>query len=765
MTEMKKVGVIGAGVMGSGIAAHLANAGIEVVLLDMERKFAADGIAKQVKSGGFMDPAFAERVTPGSTADDIGLLSDADWIIEAVAERLDVKQALYRAVDAVRKPGSIVSSNTSTIPLSTLVGGLPESFGRDFLIAHFFNPPRHMRLLELVRSPLTRPEAIAAVRNFADHRLGKAVVDCNDAPGFIGNRIGTYWMAVAMNEAISLGLDVEEADAVIGKPFGIPSTGIFGLLDLVGIDLMATILHTLQRALPESDAFQDVPAEPPLLTRMIAENRLGRKSGAGFVKLSADRKSREVTDLASGDYRQQRAVSSASLEASKGDAKALMQHDGVGGRYAAIVMEKTLAYAASLVPEITGTPDAVDEAMRTGYGWRQGPFELIDRLGAGWLADRLATRRLVVPAYLALAAQKGGFYSAADGKRMALGPDGAYRPVAVGDGVLTIAALALATTPVQAGKAAKLWDLGDGVAGLEFRTKMNTFSPTLLEEIDEAIERTKGSFRALVIGGDTPLFSAGADLRTFLETVETGGREALGRFLDQGHGAFRRIKYAPFPVVGAAAGLAFGGGCEILLHCDAIQAHAELSIGLVETRIGVIPGWGGCKEMLLRFSTMKGRAQEPVAPALAAFRLIAPATVSTSAFDARNLGFLRPSDGITMNRDRLLGDAKRKALELAADYTVPEPRLVALSGLSGASAIGTILDDEALSGRLTAHDRVVGETLASVLTGGPTADSSTPADEDAILALEREAFIDLLSTPATVARVRHMLDTGKPLRN
>lgn len=765
MTTITKVGVIGAGVMGSGIAAHLANAGAEVVLLDMERKFAADGIAKQIKSGGFMDPAFASRIAPGSTADDIALLADADWIIEAVAERLDIKQTLYRAIDAVRKPDSIVSSNTSTIPLSTLVDGLPETFARDFLIAHFFNPPRHMRLLELVRGPLTRPDALATVRDFADRKLGKAVVHCNDTPGFIGNRIGTYWMAVAMNEAITLRLDVEEADAVIGKPFGIPSTGIFGLLDLVGIDLMATILHTLQRALPESDAFQAFPAEPPLLTRMIAENRIGRKSGAGFVKLSTDRKSREITDLATGDYRPQRAVTSASLEASKGQAKALMEHDGPGGRYAAIVMEKTLAYAASLVPEITGTPDAIDEAMRTGYGWKQGPFELIDRLGAGWLADRISARSLAVPAYLALAAEKGGFYSVADGKRLALGPDGNYRPVAVSDGVVTVASLSLASRPVQSGSAANLWDLGDGVAGLEFRTKMNTFSAALLDQIDEAVERTGRDFRALVIGSDAPFFSAGADLRTFLETVETGGREALGRFVDQGHNTFRRIKYAPFPVVGAAAGLSLGGGCEILLHCDAIQAYTELSIGLVETRIGVIPGWGGCKEMLLRLSTMMDRPQGPIAPALAAFDIIAPAKVSVSAYDARNLGFLNASDGITMNRDRLLGDAKRKALELAANYTAPEPRLFALSGPSGASAIHNILDSEALAGRLTAHDRVVGERLALVLTGGPNADPAKPVNEDTVLALEREAFLDLLSTPATIARVRHMLDTGKPLRN
>jgi 3-hydroxyacyl-CoA dehydrogenase len=765
MGSISKVGVIGAGVMGSGIAAHFANAGAEVVLLDVERRFAEDGVSKQIKAGGFMDPAFADRVTPGSTAANMSLLADADWIIEAVAERLDVKQSLYRAVDAVRKPGSIVSSNTSTIPLSTLVGGLPESFARDFLIAHFFNPPRHMRLLELVRGASTRAEAVAAVREFADRGLGKAVVDCNDTPGFIGNRVGTYWMAVAMNEAISRGLDPEEADAVIGKPFGIPSTGIFGLLDLVGIDLMVTILRTIKSALPAGDAFQSYPAEPPLLTRMIAENRIGRKSGAGFVKLSQDRKSRLVTDLQSGEYRPQRNVSSASLEASKGDAAALMADNGPGGRYAAVVMRKTLAYAVSLVPEIADGPDAVDEAMRSGYGWKQGPFELIDRLGAGWLADQLRAHGEPVPAYLELAAARGGFYTVADRRRMALLPNGEHRPLAIAKGVLTVAALSLSSKPVLSGGVANLWDLGDGVAGLEFRTKMNTLSSPLLDRLDEAVERTGSDFRALVIGSDAAHFSAGADLRTFLETVEAGGREALGRFLDHGHATFASIKYAPFPVVGAAAGLALGGGCEMLLHCDAIQAHAELSMGLVETRIGVIPGWGGCKEMLLRLLAMRDLQREPVAVALAAFGLIAPARVSVSAYEARALGFLRESDPITMNRDRLLGDAKRTALTLAANYVAPEPGCVLVSGSAGAAALVDMLDADAAAGRQSVHDRVVGEALASILTGGTSGDAAGLVEERAIMALERDAFMDLLSTPATIARVRHMLETGKPLRN
>ena len=765
MSKIKKAAVIGAGVMGSGIAAHLANAGLDVVLLDMEKTFADGGVARQLKAGGFMDPAFAQRIRTGSTKDDLALLSDADWIIEAVAEKLEIKQTLYRAVDGVRKGGSIVSSNTSTIPLQALTGGLPESFAADFLITHFFNPPRIMRLLELVSGKATKPAVTATIRDFADRALGKSVVVCKDTPGFIGNRIGNYWMAVALNEAIGLNLDVEEADAVMGKPFGIPSTGIFGLLGLVGIDLMPTILRSLQNATPAGDAVNDYDAEPPLLARMIAENRLGRKSGAGFVRLSPDRKSREVTDLATGEYRLQKPVSSESIDASGGHPRALMEHPGPGGRYAAIVMEKSLAYAASLVPDIADTPDAVDEAMRTGYGWKQGPFELIDRLGAGWLKARLEARGLAVPPYLTLAAEKGGFYSVVNGRRSNLLPNGAIEPVTQSEGVLVLSDLRLAKKPAEAWEVANLWDLGDGVACLEICTKMNTFNPALVDAIDKAVERCRSDFKALVIGSDSPNFGAGADMRVFLDTVEKGGSEALGAFIDHGHSTFKAIKYAPFPVVGAASGLALGGGCELLLHCDAIQAHAELSIGLVETRIGAIPGWGGCKEMMMRLSSSAAALHGPVAPAIAAFSLIAPAKVSASAFEARNLGFLKASDDITMNRSRLIADAKAKALALVEGYAAPEPPVVSMAGPSGASAIANIIDGEALAGRATAHDGVVGRALANVLTGGPFADPLKPLTEDQVIALEREAFIELLATPATVDRVKHMLATGKPLRN
>lgn len=765
MAEIHTAAVIGAGVMGSGIAAHLANAGLEVILLDVDKKLADAGVARQVKAGGFMDTVFAARITTGSIAEDITRLVEADWIIEAVAENLEIKQTLYRAVEGVRKTGSIVSSNTSTIPLAALVKGLPERFARDFLITHFFNPPRIMRLLELVAGGQTRPEATADIGKFADQTLGKSVVLCKDTPGFIANRIGNYWLSAALNEAIALGITVEEADAVIAKPFGIPATGIFGLLDLVGIDLLPMVLRSLQSATGAGDAIHDYAAEPPLITEMIAANRLGRKSGAGFTRLSPDRKTREIIDLATGEYRPQQPLASESLTAAGSDPRALMEHIGLGGRYAAAVMERTLAYAASLVPEIADTPNAVDEAMRTGYGWKQGPFELIDRLGAAWLQTRLDARGMMVPAYLALAAKHGGFYSHQDRQLAGLRPNGAITAFPRDKDVILIADLALASEPVAAWESANLWDLGDGVACLEIRSKMNTFSPGLLDAIEEAVELCRTDFSAMVIGSDAPYFSAGADLRIFLDTFEKGGRDAIGVFIDHGHRTFQAIKYAPFPVVAAASGVALGGGCELLLHCDAIQAHAELSMGLVEPSVGLVPGWGGCKEMMFRLSSTAGFPRGPVAPVMSAFNLIASAKVSASAFDARALGFLRSSDAITMNRDRLIADAKAKALSLIENYSAPEPATIMPAGRSGVSAITNMLDSEALAGRIASHDRVIGLALANVLTGGPGADPVSPLSEDTLIELEREAFVDLLETPASLDRIRHILKTGKPLRN
>ncbi|WP_334173989.1 3-hydroxyacyl-CoA dehydrogenase NAD-binding domain-containing protein [Pseudoxanthobacter sp.] len=764
MEAIRKVGVIGAGTMGSGIAAHLANAGMDVVLLDLDAKVAAGGVQRQLKAGGFMAPEFAGRVTTGSTVTDLALLADADWIIEAVAERLDIKQSLFAALDGVRKPGSTISSNTSTIPLAHLIEGRGEAFAGDFLITHFFNPPRHMRLLELVAGPKTRPEVTERIRTFCDVDLGKGVVDCKDTPGFIGNRIGCYWLAVGFGEAIKLGIDVEDADAVIGRPFGIPGTGIFGLLDLIGIDLMPNIIRSLQDTLPASDPVQAYEAEPPFFTAMIKAGRLGRKSGGGFVRLTPDRKGREVLDLATADYRPQKKPSDISLAESGGKARALLDHPGLGGRYALAVMGRTLAYSAALVPEIADSPASIDAAMVMGYGWKQGPFELIDAIGAKWFADKLAAEGFEVPPLLADAAEIGGFYGIEDGARAVIVPGTKKRaPVPVPAGVISLAALALRGGPVWESEAAVLRDIGDGVLCFSHKTKMNTFGLPVFSAIDKTIEVVKSDFRALVIANETPLFSAGADLRNVLAFAEAGDKASLSEFLDAGHSRFMALKYAPFPVVGAVAGIAFGGGTEVLLHCDAIQAHAETTMGLVETRIGVVPAWGGCKELLQRFALL--HPDDPVAAAVAAFRVIFPATTSAGAYSARAIGYLKATDAVTMNRERLLADARTRALALAEGYAARPRVQIALSGAAGLTALKAETDALEAAGKMLDHDKVVAAHLAAVLTGGEGADPAAPVSEEAVEARESAAFIDLCLTRATQDRIRHMIETGKPLRN
>lgn len=765
MAGIKKVAVIGAGVMGSGIAAHAANAGAQVVLLDIEEKFAAAGVAKQIKTGGFMVPDFAKQVTTGSVADNLDMVADADWIVEAVAERVDIKQELYRKIAKVKKPDAIISSNTSTIPLRDLTAGLPSDFVARFMITHFFNPPRIMRLFELVAGPQTDADAVETMRDYADRELGKGVVDCNDTPGFIGNRIGNCWMMNAEHEAIKAGLDVEEADALMGAPFGIPRSGIFGLLDLVGIDLMGSVMHSFKVSLAPDDILQDVTYVPELVQKMVRNGQLGRKSGAGFYKVSRDRKTREVIDLTTGIYRPQKKAQSDAIEAAKAGPRALMESDTPGGRYASLVMRRTLSYAVSLIPEIADTPYQADQALTLGFAWKQGPFALIDSLGVQWFADHLRAHDEPVPAYLEMAVEAGGFYRQEKGKTKCLLPNGDWHMIEPAPGVLSLPVVRAQKPAVQSSDSASLWDAGDGVALLEMHTKVNALGRDMMAALASALEKSKAEFSALVIGSGHNNFSVGADLAQFIKLVEAGDMAAVDAHLSTGQEFMRQLKFSSIPVVSAASGFALGGGCEVALHSTAIVAHAEVNAGLVETAVGLIPGWGGCKEALLRAIDSETIVNGPVAPALVAFDLISQAKRSKSAADARKLGLLTKSDSITMNIERVLGDAKAKALQLAANFEPRTPREVQLAGPSGAAALGNIIDGHADAGRIKPHDRVIAELLASVLTGGPSADPSVPVSENVLFDLEKAAFLELLGYDATRERIQHMLATGKPLRN
>lgn len=778
-TTIKKVAVIGAGVMGAGIAAHVANAGVPVVLLDIvpagatnRNVIAETAVEKMLKAdpAPFMSKRCARLITTGNIEDHLDLLADCDWIVEAVIERLDIKQDLYKKVDAVRKAGSVVSSNTSTIPLDQLTDGLPDAFKADFCITHFFNPPRYMRLLEIVQGPQTRADAISAVSAFADVRLGKSVVMCKDRPGFIGNRLGILWILAATVEAIDNGLTVEEADAIIGRPFGIPKTGVFGLMDLVGLDLMPHVLASMVGSLPASDTFHVLNRDLDLIKKMIADGYTGRKGKGGFYRINKANgdKVKEAVDLKTGEYRvsvkPQLASISAANEAGKKAAAALLAHADKGGVYARRVMARTLAYAASLVPDVTDSVADIDEAMRLGYNWKFGPFELIDSIGVDTLIAILGTEGMEVPPFLTAAVGKT-FYKIEDGKRYELRLDGSYAELKRPDGVLMLEDIKRTSKPLLKNGSAALWDIGDGVVCLEFTSKMNALDPDILKLIGQAVKLVpQKGYKALVVYNEGSNFSVGANLGLAIFAANIAAWPIIEEMVEGGQKAYMALKHAPFPVVGAPSGMALGGGCEILLHCDAVQAHAETYMGLVEVGVGLIPGWGGCKEMLHRLSTSKMLPRGPMPSVAKAFETISTATVAKSAMDAQEKSFLRETDGITMNRYRLLADAKAKALALVDGYAPAEPVEFRLPGPSGKVALEMALGQFRRMGKATPHDEVVSMQLAGILSGGATDHTEVLKEED-ILALERKAFMTLVRHPGTLARVEHMLLTGKPLRN
>lgn len=778
-TPINKVAVIGAGVMGAGIAAHMANAGIPVVLLDIvppdaenRNLIAETAIQKMLKAdpAPFMTKGCAKRIQTGNLNDDLSRLADCDWIIEAVIERLDIKQDLYRKLDGVRKKGSIVSSNTSTIPLESLTKGLPDSFARDFCITHFFNPPRYMRLLEVVCGPQSRAEAIDAVSSFCDLRLGKSVVHCQDRPGFIGNRLGILWILAAVVEAMDNDISIEEADAILGRPFGIPKTGVFGLMDLVGLDLMPHILQSMLSLLPKTDAFHIINRDLAIIRTMIADGYTGRKGKGGFYRINrtgAD-KIKEGIDLKTGQYRvsvkPQLASLDAAKEAGKKAGQTLLSHPDKGGRYARRVMARTLSYAVSLVPEVTSSIDDIDEAMRLGYNWKFGPFQLADQIGPDALIAILKQEGMPVPAFLETAAGKS-FYRIENGRRMALAPDGSWRELTRPDGVILLEDIKRNAKPLLKNGSASLWDIGDGVACLEFTSKMNSLDPDILKMISQTVRFIpKNGFKALLVYNEGANFSVGANLGLAIFAANIAAWPMIEDMVESGQKAYMALKRAPFPVVGAPSGMALGGGCEILLHCDAVQAHAETYMGLVEVGVGLIPGWGGCKEMLHRLSIHPTLPKGPMPPVAKAFETISTATVAKSAMEAMERGFLQDSDSITMNRYRLLADAKAKALTLVQGYRPAEPIELKLPGETGKVAMEMALGQFRRMGKATPHDEVVSLELATILSGGETDHTETLTEEN-ILALERASFMRLVRHKGTLDRVEHMLLTGKPLRN
>lgn len=811
MTEIKKVAVIGAGVMGSGIAAQIANAGLPVVLLDIKvegKNLAAEAVEKMLKAdpAPFMLKSNAKRIETGTIDDDLDKIANADWIIEVVVENLEIKHKTYEKLEAARKKGSIISSNTSTIPLHKLSEGQPDSFKQDFMITHFFNPPRYMRLLELVVGRETRQDAVETIRDFCDISLGKGVVMCHDKPGFIANRLGVYWLTAGVNEAVKQGVSIEHADAVMSKPVGIPKTGIFGLIDLVGIDLMPKLSESLLSNLPDDDDYRNIFVDYKFVHEMIEQGYTGRKGKGGFYRLDPGskkgKKEKQAADLGAlnapdgtvksafdpdNSYiasQKKTAEAMKSVSAGKKGLRAVVETDDAGGQYAWAVLKQTLSYAAHLVGEIADTVHDIDEGMKLGYNWKRGPFEMIDDLGPKWFAEQLEKAGMPVPKMLQKVGD-GTFYKIENGVQHFFGTDGKYHNITRPEGVLLLRDIKLISQPVLKNSSAKLWDIGDGVLCFEKTSKMNTFDEeifNLLEETNKLISKSD-EYKALVIYNEASHFSAGANLGLAIFMINIAMWQQVEGFVARGQKVFMDLKFANFPCVSAPSGMALGGGCEILLASDQVQAHAETYTGLVEVGVGLIPGWGGCKEMILRYQEReKAKFKNdmakigkdniwfspdttPVGAVRKAFETIGTATVAKSAHEAQQIGYFRQTDGITMNRDRLLYDAKQRALKLAENYTPPEKiNDIRLGGSGAKVALDLAVKDLHKSGQATPYDVVVSDHLAVVLSGGDK-DYTETLTEDDLIKLELQEFMKLLRHEGTLDRIEHMLNTGKPLRN
>ena len=763
--------------MGARIAAHFVNAGIPALLLDIvlpnekDRSAAAKrGLKSAIeqKPGAFFREADAAKVQTGNFEDDLGQLSTCDWIIEAVTERLDVKRALWQSVDAVRRPTAILSTNTSGIPLASIADGFSEGFRRHFLGTHFFNPPRYLHLLEVIPGPDTEAALIEFVSRFGDERLGKGVVLCKDTPNFIGNRIGCFFGGTVAKLAAEGGFTVEEVDALTGSLIGSPNTASFRLLDLVGLDVWAHVGRNLYDLAPE-DKWRDRFLPTPPVVELIARGWLGEKSGQGFyrrVGKGAER-SIEALDLKTFEYRPSKRVTFPSVEQARNiehlpdRVRAVIDSNDRAGKFLWSLFSDLFLYSAERIPEISDRIVEIDRAMKWGYAHSYGPFEWWDALGFEATCRRMEREghELPLPITWMLESGQRSFYTAADqpgeprteyydlGKQR-------YEEIQSRPGVTVLYERKRAGGIVKRNAGASLVDLGDGVLGLEFHSKMNTLGEDIFSMMYAGVEETARNWQAMVIGNQGSNFSAGANLMMVALAAQEGEWDELNLGIHRFQQANMAIKCSPKPVVAAPFDRALGGGCEMALHAARIQAGAELYMGLVEAGVGLIPGGGGCKELVLRWGDPKR-----------CFEQIGFAKVSTSAEDARAMGLLSAADRITMNQERLVADAKAVALSLVPSYVAPTPRQdIPVSGAAGFALMKLGAWTAHQGGFLTDYDKIIAGKLAHVLSGGQLT-GEQKVSEQYLLDLEREAFLSLCGDPRTQARIQHMLKTGKPLRN
>jgi 3-hydroxyacyl-CoA dehydrogenase len=796
--------------MGARIASHLANVGIPCYLLDIvptsltpaeqskgltlespvvRNRIVLAGLeaAKKSRPAAFFTPDNARLVTPGNLEDNIAWCGQVDWIIEAVAENLEIKRSLFTRVEAVRKPGTIVTSNTSGLPIHLIAEGRSEDFQQHWAGTHFFNPPRYMKLVELIAGPKTLPEVLQSLDEICDLRLGKGVVAAKDTPNFIANRIGTFSMLNAVRQMLALEMTIEEVDACTGPAIGQPKSATFRTADLVGLDILVHVIRNIYEN-ATADKSRDIYKVPPFMEEMLKRGWLGDKTGGGFYKKVKKGGDSEILtlDWQKMEYRSRLKAKFASIEAGKSvedtreRLRALLapaldgKGDGKGGdkanRFLWSSLSQTCLYASLLMPEISHSVVDLDRALRWGFAWELGPFEVWDAVGVERMAKAMERDGQELPPLVrkVLDSPKKSFYESEKGTTRYFDPKSqALQPVPEPPAIIILKSLKDRGGVVQKNAGASLIDLGDGVLCCEFHSKMNSIGGDLVAMIHAGIARLSSDFDAMVIGNQATNFSVGANLMLVLISAQEGEWDDIHMAVRQFQRVNMAIKYSPRPIVAAPQGMALGGGCEVPLHAARIHAAAESYVGLVETGVGLIPGGGGTKEMLIRANEHSAggedldlfHALKPV------FENIAMAKVSTSGEEARALGYLRPSDLIAMNRDRQIADAKQTALALLrAGYHPPAPAQIRVLGEEFLTGAKLAIHMMIRGGYASEYDGVVGRKLASILAGGAiTAPQLVP--EQYVLDLERDAFVSLCGERKTQERIAHTLKTGKPLRN
>ena len=784
---VRRAGVIGAGVMGSGIMAHFANAGIDVVMLDIvppglsekEKKnpakrnqFAAGGLqgALKAKPAAFFHPIYARRVTIGNLEDDIERLKGCDLVIEAIIENIDIKRSLFDKLESTLDEGTIVASNTSGLRIADMLQGRSDSFRKNFLVMHFFNPVRYMKLLELVAGDETDPAVMERMKTFGEDQLGKGIVVGKDTPNFVGNRIGCYSMSLTMNEMLNASLTPEDVDAITGPPMGHPKSASFRTADMVGLDTFKHVSDNCYEALVD-DPERDVFKPPPFMVSMVEQKILGNKTKGGFYKKTKE--GVQTFDPVKLEYRAKGGDEEIKkfckgLKGSPADrVKALVANDGPAGQFAWTILSRTIAYSANKIGEITDEVEAVDNAMKWGYNWDLGPFETWDAIGFKAGYDRMKADGLPLPASVDNMAESGAAAFYTDDGRVFNLVKGEYEMREIDPRNASLQIMRRGDAAVFSNRGAEAWDLGDGILGLTFITKANSIDDSVIEGLSQATEIAERDFRGLVIYNEGDHFCVGANLFAVVMAAQQKQWDQLRATVSGLQNALQRTKYSTIPVVAAPFGMTLGGGFEVCMGADAVQAAAETYSGLVEVGVGLLPGGAGNMNMLWRAleGVPDGTEVDTLPFVTRTFQNIALARVATSAGEAQQFGYFRKNDGISFDKARLLTEAKAKAIGLAeAGYHPPVRRAYRLPGESGMATLDMMVATLQAGGYASEHDALIARKVGMVLCGGPSGNAHEVTEEQ-MLELEREAFISLCGEPKSQERMQHMLTTNKPLRN